>query len=446
MSTRGAGRADSDHVEDVVAEATRRTGIDFSGSRGSWLRSVVQRAVGASGDQDVDPLRDDELFRRFCDEVTVQESFFFREPARLDLVARVVLPGLATRPGPVSVWSAGCAAGQEAYTVAALLREAGLAGRYRVLGTDLSPAAVAEAREGVYTRWSLRGVDDALVARYFTVARSGFRVRDELREGVSFEQRNLLDEPPVPPGGFDLVLCRNVLIYLTPEATRHAVRNIASSLAPDGWLVTSASDPLLDDVDGITAAVTEQGLAYRRADAPAPSPKPSPHVRPRDRRVPAPERRRPARARTVAPAESPAAEPMLGQGERALHLADHGAAEAAARRVLAGGGDENPAAAHCVLVQALAGSGQTDAARQAADAAVAAFPLEAPLRHLQAVVLLDSGLPAEAAAAARNALYLDPDLAAAHFVLARSQELLGNLPAADRSRRTALRLVAEAAP
>ena len=435
-----------DRLEDVVADASRRTGIDFSGSRGPALRAAVERATGSPGSlpglERVDRLRDDAVFRRFCDDVTVRESFFFREPTRLELVTRVLLPVLATRSNALSLWSAGCAGGQEPYTLAAVLRGAGLRGRYRVLGTDLSSAAVSEAQQGVYTRWSLRGLDDAAMRRYFTVTRSGFRVRDELREGVSFVQHNLLDEPPEAPGGFDLVFCRNVLIYLTPAAMREAVRRLTSALAPDGWLVTSASDPLLDEVDGLEAVPTEHGLAYRRAGAQLPSlPAPPAVVRPRP-----PTRavaRRPARAAAMR-AAAPVPEAALAEGERALQLADHRGAEAAARHVLAEAAHEDPPAAHSLLVQALAGAGRTEAARQAADAAVAAFPLDPALRHLQAVVLLASALPAEAVGAARNALYLNPDLAEAHFVLARSHELLGNLPAAERSRRAALRLLAEA--
>ena len=429
-------------LDALVAEASRRTGVDFSGARGPSLLAALQRAVGGPASTvTAEALQDDDVFQRFCDDVTVRESFFFRERSRLDLVTRVALPALVTRPGSLSVWSAGCAGGQEAYSLAALLRAAGLAGRYRVLGTDLSPAAVAEAQAGVYTRWSLRGVDDATVARYFTVTRSHFRVKDDLRADVSFARHNLLEAAPAPTGGFDLVFCRNVLIYLTPEATRQAVRRLVDALAPGGWLVTSASDPLLDRVDGLEAVLTEHGLAYRRTGAPPVPPLPP--------RAAAPPRHLgPGRSGRVRAADPPlrlqTPAELLAEGERALQLGDPSRAETTARQVLAV--SEHAPAARALLVQALAGTGRLDEARQAAEAATAALPMDAGLRHLHAVVLLESGLVEEAAAAARTALYLDPDLAPALLVLTRCHDLLGNVEAAERTRRAAARLLRTTAP
>jgi chemotaxis protein methyltransferase CheR len=444
-----AGHATRDLAE-VAAEASRRTGIDFSGARGPWLRSAVQRAVhDYRGDVLVDALEDDAVFARFCDDVTVKESFFFREPARLDLVSRIVLPTLAEKPGVMSVWSAGCAAGQEAYSLAARLRGSLLAGRYRILGTDLSTAAVAEAQAGVYTRWSMRGVDDAAVARYFTVTPSGFRVKDDIRADVSFARHNLLTPAPRPVGGFDLIFCRNVLIYLTPPAIEQVVRRLVDALASGGWLVTSASDPLLDDVEGLEAVLTEHGLAYRRAgDAAPPVPAPTAGTsRPVWRRTTEPRvARTSARSPLPPPPNAPAPADLLTEGERALQLADSRCAHDAASRVLAGGTREHAAAAHALLVQAFAGAGDLERAVDASAQAVTAFPMDAGLRQLQAVVLLEAGRVPQAAAAARTALYLDPGLAPAHLVLGRCQDLMGDARAAGRSRRAALRLLDVAAP
>ena len=433
----------ADGLGAMIAETSRRTGISFAGTRGAWLAEGLRVAVesgetgGRSGGE---VLADDRLFVRLCDKVTVQESFFLRERSRFELLTQAILPAIGELDRPLRVWSAGCAAGEEAYSLGIVLREAGYARRYRVVGTDLSASAIATAKTGVYSRWSLRGLSDSEVAHYFTHEGSQFRLRDDLRADVALARHNLLDPAPTAEGPFDVIFCRNVLIYLTPDAMRHVVHEMAAALAPGGWLVTSASDPLLDDVAALEPVLTGHGLAYRRraADRPAAArPRPAQVATRRAETGPPAHRatRKPLRAD---PSAAPTTELQLERGERALLAAQPREAEAIARRLL----ESSPSGpAHALLIQALAAVGDLAAARAAALLACHAFPVDSRLRYLHAVVLLELGLPEEAVRAARAAVYLDPGLAEAHLVLARAHELLGDDDAARRSRRAGLRLV-----
>lgn len=447
-------------LDQLTAYVTRRAGLSFAGSRGPWLRDSVSRAMQRLGQDPADALRalesDPLLFGDFCAEVTVQESFFFRERRSLDLVRRLVLP--ARDPGRAfQVWSAGCAGGEEAYTLAAVLAEAGLGRSARVHATDLSAEAVRAASHATYGRWSLRGVDDEIIARCFTLSRDGWQVRDHLRSMVTVAQHNLLEPAPAPPGGFDLVLCRNVLIYLTPAAVRRVARHLAASLAPGGWLLTSASDPPLDDVGELAGQVTDFGIAYRRpedVDAGAGATAHAPAVPRSTARtadaatarstVRARDRRRAGWSRRAAePSPAHAASPRAGADDlaaaaRALHLGNPGEAERAARRALATGPTPE---AHGLLVRALAELPDLAAAATEADRATSAFPLHAELHHLHALVLLETGDDRRALDAARRAVYLDPSSPHSHLVLARAQSGLGDEGAARRGRRNARRLI-----
>jgi chemotaxis protein methyltransferase CheR len=185
----------------------------------------------------------------------VQETYFYRHPEQLAALARV----LAARPGDraLSAWSAGCATGEEAYTVAMVLSDLGRPpGLDQVLGTDVSARAIEVARQGVYGEWSLRQLSPALRGRHFDAGPGAVRIKEPLRRPVRFERHNLLGHPP-PGAPFDVVLCRNVLLYFRPEAARALLVRLHAALRPGGLL-------LVGPVEEPLAA----GLPFDRLDEP----------------------------------------------------------------------------------------------------------------------------------------------------------------------------------
>ncbi len=210
-------------------------------------------------------------------ELLTGETYFFREPGQFEQIRTRVLPSVLAPDRPLRIWSAGCSTGEEAYSLAILAEQEAMPAR--ICGTDLSPDFVARARDGVYGDWSFRGVPAAVRDRYFRPSGTQFRIAPRLRGQVRFETLNLAHDIPgfvAENGPFDLILCRNVLIYLDPAAARQVMADLAAGLGERGWLVLGPSDPLLPDEARLQTVATEAGLFYRhdaagdRAMRPAP--------------------------------------------------------------------------------------------------------------------------------------------------------------------------------
>jgi chemotaxis protein methyltransferase CheR len=198
---------------------------------------------------------DAEELARLVELLRVGETRFFRHQAQLEALRERVLPSL--RP-PVAAWSAGCASGEEAWTLAMMLAERGLP--FSLWATDLSPTALRRAREGRYATARVEAeVPAALVQRYFRRIGDDCVLNDRLRREVRFDAHNLL---AAAPGEFDLILCRNVLIYFDEARRAEAVARLTRALKPGGWLLVGYSETLRD-----AAELTAEGHAvYRKAE------------------------------------------------------------------------------------------------------------------------------------------------------------------------------------
>jgi chemotaxis protein methyltransferase CheR len=403
---------------DLAAAIEVRTGLAFRGHQRARMLQVVaaeQRRLGCPEDRDYTRavMSDDATFGALVDRLVVGETYFFRDPNQMELVRAVFARLARASAGPVRVWSAGCASGEEAYTLAVLGLEAGLGERLRVLGTDVSPAAIERARLGTYSPWSFRAVDEAAAAGWFDPADRS--VRPEIAARVQFRTENLLHGPP---GRFHLVLCRNVLMYLTPDAVRRTAQVLASSLELDGHLVIGASDPL-PEIEGLVRDREPQGIVYRNPSASG--------MNVAAARAPA---ERPSAPRSGPPVAAPSAKPTR-------------TAPAAASRPIVARAEPAPPASR---VRALVEEGNAPEARKLLATAIADDPLDPELRCLAATLLLDGSDPSGAAREARAALYLDPHHAVAHVLLAHAQRALGRTEAADREYRRAASVLAQADP
>ena len=342
------------------------------------------------------------------DELTVGETYFFREPDQFAFLGQVVLPEIAQRKedrSPVRIWSAGCASGEEAYSLAILLEEVGLGDRGHVLGTDISRHALTAAARAEYGSWSLRGPDAFRARRYLTGMGNALSLDPEIRSRVAFQPLNLARD--VFPsreqgiGDFDLILCRNVLIYFDAATIAHVAAALYRSLADDGWLVLASSDPPLAQLAPFRTVVTERGVFYRRREtatrdhAPRASQhSPSNVAPPRVTPPPVVTPRHQARARPASPR--------------------------------AGG--------------TRADTGDLAKAEEAAKVAVHQAPLSPEAHYLYALVQMELRHDAEAAVALRRALYLDPELVMAHLAIGMVKRRSGDIRGARRSFGTVRRL------
>lgn len=195
--------------------------------------------------------RGEQELARAIDALAVHETYFFREERALEAFRWEILPQLArtnARARVLRLWSAGCSTGEEAYTLAMLVREAGLFDDWRVeiVGSDISARAIQQAEAGIYERPSFRALKSERKERYFVrLDEDRWQVRDELRRLVRFNVVNLLDASAVEAErNFDVVFCRNVLLYFDERARRRAALALYRALRADGYLVLGATESL----------------------------------------------------------------------------------------------------------------------------------------------------------------------------------------------------------
>ena len=208
------------------------------------------------------------LSQRVVEALLNNETYFFRDRAPFDLLQRHALPELARRRQEskrLRIWSAGCSTGQEVYSLAMLFAEepAKWAGwTIDILGTDVSTSCVDRARSGTYTQFEVqRGLGINQMIQWFEECPDGWRAVEPLRKPVRFQVHNLLEAPP-HPSAFDIVLCRNVMLYLNPETKALAFERIASAMAEDGWLMLGAGETVIGQTARLGADINARGL-YR---------------------------------------------------------------------------------------------------------------------------------------------------------------------------------------
>jgi chemotaxis methyl-accepting protein methylase len=194
--------------------------------------------------------------------ITVQETGFFRHPEQFEALVRDILPMLGR---PVRIWSAGCANGQEAYTLAMLLEEADTDGT--VIATDLSTAALHRTTEARYLPRELSGLSPERLARHFSRSGDRWEVNKVVRDRVRTMHHNLLDPIPVEVGACQVVFCRNVLIYLSPDQVRLFLDRVADELAPTTILFVGAAETIWQATDRFRAVHLGDTFVYRRAPA-----------------------------------------------------------------------------------------------------------------------------------------------------------------------------------
>ena len=211
--------------------------------------------------------RGSEEMEALTEELVVNETYFFREFDQLRvLVDQVVAPQVAAGRR-VRIWSAACATGEEPVTVAMLLADAGLLSRVEIVATDISQRALTRARDGVFGRRALRSVPAPdLVARYLMNSAGETRVHPDIAQAIRYRRVNLLDDSAVSDlGVFDVILCRNVLIYFRDETVRRLLERLARALDPQGTLFVGVSESLLRFGTSLVCEEKSGVFVYRRA-------------------------------------------------------------------------------------------------------------------------------------------------------------------------------------
>jgi chemotaxis protein methyltransferase CheR len=227
------------------------------------VRTWVQRRGASSLPVYGDLLRrDPDELDAFLDRVTINVSHLWRHGEQWDALGKEILPEIAARNGRVRAWSAGCSYGAEAFTLAAVCREAAPKATVTIVGTDLDRRMVERARSGEFSAEDARTAPAALLHRHFEPLEGGaWRATRGLRSLVRFEQGDLL-RMPVPKGRYDLIMCRNTVIYFTEDVRDALHARLADALAPGGYLVVGTSERVTD-ARGLGLAPTHHFI-YRK--------------------------------------------------------------------------------------------------------------------------------------------------------------------------------------
>lgn len=260
-------------LERFRSAVSRLLGLHFDETRLASLSEALERRVEANREPRSAYLErieggnpPHEEVRALAQELTVGETYFFRNMEQFRAFAEIARPLSRMR-----VLSAGCATGEEPYSLAMIaqdLVEQGVGGTVSITGVDVNPAALAKASRGIYSHWALRETPGDIKRRWFADRGSDHVVAPSIRAMVRFEERNLADEEPGlwQPGSYDVVFCRNVLMYLTPDRARALVARIGAALAPGGHLFLGSAETLRGLSHGFHLRHTHGTFYYQRRD------------------------------------------------------------------------------------------------------------------------------------------------------------------------------------
>jgi chemotaxis protein methyltransferase CheR len=256
-----------------------RTGQELPESRRWRIGSALSGLFREHGITSVDQLiamltqaREASLARKVVEALLNNETYFFRDRQMFDLIGLRALPELARRrqeQRKLSIWSVGCSTGQEALSLAMMLadQDAAWAGwTFDILATDVSESVIELARQGCYSQFQVqRGLSVSQMIKWFDESPKGWQAQAKLRRMVRFEVHNLLEPLPGAPS-FDLILCRNVLLYFDAANRARAFDRLASALAPDGLLMLGVGETVIGQTERFVPDPAMLGL-YRQSAA-----------------------------------------------------------------------------------------------------------------------------------------------------------------------------------
>jgi chemotaxis protein methyltransferase CheR len=453
-----------EHFSKFVAS---QLGLSFPKSRWRELERGIRSAALAFGMKSAEtcaewlmaiPLQREQI-EVLAGNLTIGETCFFREESVFAALGEKILPDLIrsrqSAGRRLCIWSAGCGAGEEPYSIAILLKRLlpDIAQwRITILGTDINPDFLKKASEGVFSDWSFRDAPPWLKGDYFRrVGDRRYEIAPAVREMVQYSYLNLAQEhltqdffPSARGDAMDLVLCRNVLTYFTPERAARAIRNLRAVMARQGWLVVGASEAGSQRFSGFAAVRLDDLTLYRKADS-----QPTAHLRaPLGReggdpieiaedeefhsgpsadlfadRLPTPfpfqkAKRKPAPPEAPSRAKPEDNGPASSRYSEALAFFDQSHYAEAAAKLPDDPSDPTWTAEEAGLrARICANLGDLEDAVQWSDKSLALDKLNAVLHHMHGTILQERGLDEEAAISFRRALYLDPDLIMANFAL-----------------------------
>lgn len=435
---------------------SERTGLRVEGRDGGALRKIVAARMSRHGFSSTEQYMrllesDDGESRREREELivllTVGESYFFRDKGQFELLRSIILPRLVKRrksERTLRVWSAGCAAGEEPYSLAMLIHEtfSNLQDwRVMIVGTDIKKEFLEKARKGIYGAWSFRMAMEGMRERYFTERDGRFELDPRIKDMVTFRRGDLVNDVFPEPGGelrdMDLILCRNVFIYYDRKTVASIVEKMAGALKEGGYLITGHWE-LFSSPSGLRPRMFPESLAYERVkkDVPAEFKPYYPAPAAKDPAWPGPAAVLP---RPVAPTDAKETAQTFISVDSAEELFKNGAYREAVQNLKAVLAIDPADFRSLILIaSAHANLGEHDQAVDYLRRAIKMDRLSVEPYYLLAHIAEEKGDREEAVENLRKVIYLEPSAVAAYLELASIHENGGDGEKARRMRKAAL--------
>jgi chemotaxis protein methyltransferase CheR len=445
-------RPDTPQYNQLLELLSERMGLELIGTRKDAALAAIHGAMAESNVATLEEYyarvrKEEHDLDRLIDAVSIGETYFFREPDQFDFLREHIVSELQRTRGfdtPLQIWSAGCASGEEAYSIAILLEEMGVEPNSRVLGTDISKSAIARARSASYRAWSLRTASRDFSDRYFTLDNLNYQLCDRIRERAVFEQHNLNFEalPAMAMNsGCDVIFLRNVLIYFGRDSAHALVTRLTSCLREGGWLITASCDPPVQGIAELESISSNGCVFYRRRAAGSHAFLPHGDQTPAlpgagqsaSTEKPDDINATDAPVAGICAFDAHAAQDALRVGNyvEALRLTD---------------AYPDNAEAKALSVRATANLTGSLAAYRECERSCRDHPLSIELHYLRGVFLFDLGRANDAADAFRRVVYLDPSSALAHFSLGTILAKSGDIARARRAFQNAYSICAQMDP
>lgn len=234
---------------DFIQKINKKTGIDLSLYKEAQMKRRLTSLYEKRGFKNFNDYylaihNDKQLLDEFLDRMTINVSEFYRNSQRWDVLDKKIFPMLLSANKKLKIWSAACSTGEEPYSLAMVLSSHSPLKDISILATDLDSGVLERARVGLYSERSLKEVPKVILNKYFINEGQHYQVKDEIKKTVQFKQQNLLNDPYGT--GFDLIVCRNVMIYFTEEAKDQIYQGFSKALRPGGVLFVGSTEQIFN--------------------------------------------------------------------------------------------------------------------------------------------------------------------------------------------------------
>jgi chemotaxis protein methyltransferase CheR len=242
-------QAMSHDYEQFIFQVKTKTGIDLSLYKEAQMKrrltSLYEKKGFGSFQEYFQALNSDhDLFNEFLDRMTINVSGFYRNIKRWEVLEKQILPQILQKTTRPKIWSAACSTGEEPYTLAMILSKFLPLSNVKITATDMDENAISRAKLGIYPERSLQEIPDDMKGKYFTQEGSYYKISDEIKRTVTFKKHNLLAD--FFEGPYDLIVCRNVLIYFTEEAKDILYKKFSKALNPQGFFFVGSTEQIFN--------------------------------------------------------------------------------------------------------------------------------------------------------------------------------------------------------